>query len=249
MSTKKKFLTALLALSMAGVANAQVTVDGPLRVKGINLGLTVLQQHIANNTPIILHEGLNQWTMLPNGAIVLKDNPKYGLTVLYQNIANDAEIILHEGCNQWTILDNGAVVLKDNPKYGLTVQYQNKVNNAKIILHEGYNQWERGQLPQVEKTGYVRVFCEAGYVTKFTISYLDGSGNRQWDGATLSTGLTKQFEIPANATDVRIDGHMLGITGEVSGDPILSQAFPKAPNACFKTYGTIFNPEWNQNCD
>lgn len=117
-------------------------IDGPLRVSGNTLlGLTVLNQQIGNNSQIILHGGFNNWLMLPNGAIVLKDNPKYGLTVKNQNIANNSEIILHEGYNLWTVLSDGAIVLKDNPQFGLTVLNQNLSDNAKIILHGGFNTW------------------------------------------------------------------------------------------------------------
>ncbi len=119
----------------------QLKVDGPLYVKGTKLGLTVRHQDKKNGTPIILHEGLNQWKMLSNGAIVLKDNPRLGLTVLNQNKKNGTEIILHEGYNLWKVLSNGAIVLKDNPKFGITILNQNKSNDAKIILHEGYNVW------------------------------------------------------------------------------------------------------------
>lgn len=125
-----------------GSNQATPRIDGPLRVTTNKLrGLTVLNQQIANNSSIILHAGFNNWMMLPNGAIVLKENPRYGLTVKNQSIADDAEIILHEGYNLWTILPNGAIVLKDNPQFGITVLKQDLSDNAKIILHRGYNTW------------------------------------------------------------------------------------------------------------
>lgn len=114
---------------------------GPITIPGTNLGITVHNQNMQNNTAIILHEGLNQWIMLSDGAIVEKDRPRLGLTVLNQNVSNGAKIILHEGYNTWKVLSNGAIVLKDNPSYGLTVLNQNKTNNAEIILHQGYNTW------------------------------------------------------------------------------------------------------------
>ncbi|MCR9174158.1 MAG: endonuclease/exonuclease/phosphatase family protein [bacterium] len=110
-------------------------------VGGGGLGITVKNQEVKNGAHIILHEGLNHWIMRPNGAIVLRDNPKYGLTVLNQNITNDAQIILHEGYNLWSVRSDGTIVLKDNPKFGITVRHQEMKNETKIILHEGYNRW------------------------------------------------------------------------------------------------------------
>jgi hypothetical protein len=131
----------LLTLSTSAV-NAQSIFNRPIYVNGGgNLGLTVRYQEIKNNTKIILHEGINMWSMLSNGAIVLRENPKYGLTVLNQNISDNAQIILHEGYNLWKVLSNGAIVLKDNPSYGLTVLNQNLSDTAEIILHRGYNTW------------------------------------------------------------------------------------------------------------
>jgi hypothetical protein len=123
-------------------------IDGPLRVTtNSNFGLTVLNQNIANGADIILHEGLNTWVMLSNGAIVLKDNPKFGLTVLNQNIASGSKIILHEGYNRWQLLSNGAIVLADNPTFGITVLNQDIRNGASIIIHEGYNLWTQNIIP------------------------------------------------------------------------------------------------------
>lgn len=130
---------------------AQGQIDGPLRVtSNSNFGLTVLNQDIRNGSEIILHEGLNHWVMLSNGAIVLSNNHKYGLTVLNQNIQNHAKIILHEGYNRWQVLSNGAIVLADNPKFGITVLNQDLRNGASIILHEGYNTWTTPIIPVPE---------------------------------------------------------------------------------------------------
>lgn len=119
-------------------------IDGAVRVVGkTELGLTVQNQQIQNNSNIILHPGLNNWIMRSDGAIVLKDNPRFGLTVKNQRIANGSEIILHEGYNLWKVLSDGAIVLKDNPSFGITVLNQNKNENAKIILHGGYNTWTK----------------------------------------------------------------------------------------------------------
>ncbi len=119
-------------------------IDGPIRVVGkTELGLTVQNQNLSDNTPIILHSGFNNWTMLSNGAIVLKSNPRLGLTVKNQRIANGSEIILHSGYNLWQVLSNGAIVLKDNPAFGITVLNQNLNDNAAIILHSGYNTWTK----------------------------------------------------------------------------------------------------------
>lgn len=119
-------------------------IDGPIRVVGkTELGLTVQNQNLSDNTPIILHSGFNNWTMLSNGAIVLKSNPTLGLTVKNQRIADGSEIILHSGYNLWKVLSNGAIVLKDNPAFGITVLNQNLNDNATIILHGGYNTWTK----------------------------------------------------------------------------------------------------------
>lgn len=142
------FLLATYNLSAFEARPIQAGFDGPIYVNDqCKLGITVYHQDKANNTQIILHEGLNNWVMLSNGAIVLKDNHKLGLTVYHQNITNNSKIILHEGYNLWEVLSNGAIVLKGNPKFGLTVKNQNITNNAELILHEGYNTWREKYNP------------------------------------------------------------------------------------------------------
>ena len=139
---KIKFLFALVFLLALNTLSAQNRKDAIRVQKDLKLGLTVYLQKVQNNAEIILHEGCNEWTMLPNGGIVLKDKPEYGLTVFHQKIQNDSKIILHKGYNKWKVLSNGAIVLKTNPKFGLTVKNQSVKNNSVIILHEGYNKWK-----------------------------------------------------------------------------------------------------------
>jgi hypothetical protein len=145
-------------LDLSGTGNAPISTakkDGIKVTKDLDLGLTVYLQKTVNNAKIILHKGHNEWVMLPDGGIVLKDNQSYGLTVLRQEVKNGARIILHKGYNKWKVLSNGAIVLENNSKFGLTVNQQSIKEGSLIILHEGYNQWSSSM--KVTKLGNIKV--------------------------------------------------------------------------------------------
>lgn len=77
------------------------TAEGFLKLKSNpTLGLTVQYQNVNNDTPIILHQWMNKWTITKEGFIVLQGT-NFGLTVLYQSFSNNNQIILHQGMNQW----------------------------------------------------------------------------------------------------------------------------------------------------
>jgi C1A family cysteine protease len=93
-------------------------------------------------------------------------------------------------------------------------------------------------------TGYVHVFCQAGYVTKFDISFNTPRGEFK-DSKKLSLGFSYQWNVPEDATNVTVEADCEGC---VKGK-IFSKTYPTAPQECFKTFGTIFKREWNNNCE
>jgi hypothetical protein len=114
-------------------------------------------------------------------------------------------------------------------------------NNCDLELNSG-------QLPQVDQTGYVKVFCEAGYVTRFSISYQDGSGSHS-ESVDLSAGLTKTWVMPNTAVNINVVGVGIGAGLFFKDVELFNLTYPSPPNACFKSFGPILDAEWNTNCD
>ena len=81
----------------------------------------------------------------------------------------------------------------------------------------------------------VKVFCQAGYVTKFIVNGQEVS---------LSAGQTHTFEVTSGSA-MRIKAEMVGGGTIFNQDAIMGGGESK----CYKTFGTIFNAQWNNNCD
>jgi len=123
--------------------------------------------------------------------------------------------------------------------------------NAWVIAPDGsIYRWDRNAvLPPPTPKGRINFFNEAGYVSRYTVSYLVDSGER----VTLRTGdqtvgQRSGFDIPRNARDIRVLGE--GNTG-LAWEPwrtTFERSYTRPPSVCFKSYGTTLDQEWNNDC-
>ena len=96
-----------------------------------------------------------------------------------------------------------------------------------------------------KRDGFVTFFNEGGYVATFSMSYkINGMGHEESTG-DMDLGNKKVYPIPGAATDVQIKAVAKGLPSKT----VFDLTFSGPPNKCFKTYGTIFSPKWNNNGD
>ncbi len=100
------------------------------------------------------------------------------------------------------------------------------------------NWWE---VPNYKIDGEVTFRCEAGYVSKFILTYNLNGQAKSFTTDELSLGEQKSFPIPAAANNITAKGIMIS-AGE---HHVFTQNIPAPTYTCFKTYNTIFNPSWD----
>jgi Tectonin domain len=97
--------------------------------------------------------------------------------------------------------------------------------------------------------GYIAYYNEAGYVSKYTVSYqVDGDPYVILNSGNLTLGQGGQFNLPMNSTNITIKGE--GKTGLI-WEPwrtTFQFTYNRAPRICFKSYGTTLNQKSNNNC-
>lgn len=104
--------------------------------------------------------------------------------------------------------------------------------NAAVI-----NNWKP---PIILIDGEVTFRCEAGYVSKFTLSYTQGGQAKTLNTRNLSLGAEEAIAIPYNAVNIVAKGYMISAGEHL----VFTQNIPAPTYTCFKTYDTIFNPSW-----
>ncbi|HEX7844828.1 MAG TPA: thiol-activated cytolysin C-terminal domain-containing protein [Chitinophagaceae bacterium] len=101
--------------------------------------------------------------------------------------------------------------------------------------------------------GEVRFYCQAGYMSKFKISYkenVDRTGyfpkweTKEFTSKDLSVGNEAIFAIPASAKDIRAQGWYLAGTWK----PLLDQSIALPTYLCYTSYGTIFDAKYKTDC-
>jgi hypothetical protein len=108
------------------------------------------------------------------------------------------------------------------------------------LVKSAQNGW---RAPSLDIDGEVTLFCEAGYVGKFTLTYtLDGQP-KSFSTSNLSAGYWETKALPARAKNIRVKGVMLA-AGE---HEIFNEAIDRPTYISFKTYGTIFKQDWNND--
>ena len=94
----------------------------------------------------------------------------------------------------------------------------------------------------------ILVFNEAGYVSRYTLTYKIGQMEYKEESGNLALGSGLTFSVPYFAKDVKIKGE--GQTGLI-WEPwrtTFERSIPKNISTCFKSYGTTLNQQWAEDC-
>ena len=101
--------------------------------------------------------------------------------------------------------------------------------------------------------GEVRFFCQAGYISKFTLSYelnTDQTGLKpnyqrfEFNTKDLSAGNEQSFTIPANARNIGVRGfYLLDGWKDLFNNYLAVPAF-----YCYTSYGTFDQPKYKNEC-
>jgi len=109
------------------------------------------------------------------------------------------------------------------------------------------------KLTPANVNGEVRFYCQAGYVSKFSLSYtadVDKTGFKPvyqtFTKTTqeLAVGREESFEIPYNATNIKVQGYYAAGTWK----PIFSHSLSTPTFICYTSYGTIFDAKFKNDC-
>jgi hypothetical protein len=94
--------------------------------------------------------------------------------------------------------------------------------------------------PSLATDGEVTFRCDAGYISKFVLTYNLNGQNVTKTTQNLPLDGEQAFPLPADATNIVAKGYMIS-----AGEHLLfTQSIPKPTYTMFKTYNTIFNPSW-----
>ena len=101
--------------------------------------------------------------------------------------------------------------------------------------------------------GEVRFYCQAGYVSKFSLTYtvdVDKTGFKpEYKTITkttqeLAVGKEESFEIPFNATNIKTQGQYAAGTWK----PLFNYSLSTPTYICYTSYGTIFDAKIKNDC-
>ncbi len=108
------------------------------------------------------------------------------------------------------------------------------------LVKSAQNGWKP---PVVEIEGEVTFFCEAGYVSKFTLTYTLNGQAKSFSTNEMTTGVWQKFAIPAAAKTIEVKGFMIS-AGE---HQIFKELLATPTYTSYKVYGTIFKQEWSND--
>ncbi len=106
------------------------------------------------------------------------------------------------------------------------------------------------QLTEPKVNGEVRFYCQAGYVSKFKLSYtIDeplslNSKSVNVETSNLSVGNEQSFPIPYNAKNIRVQGFYAA----AGWKEIFNQSLGQPTYICYTSYGTVFEPRYKNDC-
>jgi hypothetical protein len=95
-------------------------------------------------------------------------------------------------------------------------------------------------LAQPPQTSTITFFNQGGYVARY---FVTAPGMRTFDTQTMLLGQKKSATIPTS-THVTVTGRR-----EDNRQVIFQRTFRLDNSVCFKTFGTIFNPQANTSCN
>lgn len=92
---------------------------------------------------------------------------------------------------------------------------------------------------RLQPDGFVDCFCQAGYASKFLVSYTVDGAKKSFD-KKLTLGQRHRFVIPGNARGLTVTGQWL----MGSYKDIFTKRYATPPNKTLKVYGTVFDRKW-----
>jgi hypothetical protein len=95
-------------------------------------------------------------------------------------------------------------------------------------------------LAQPQQSRTITFFNQGGYIARY---FVTAPGMKTFDSNTMLLGQKKSATIPA-FTHVTVTGRR-----EDNHQVIFQRSFRLDNSVCFKTFGTIFNPQSNTNCN
>ena len=110
------------------------------------------------------------------------------------------------------------------------------------------------QITEPQVGGEVRFYCQAGYLTKFKLSYTDNvviyglskPEPKVFNTRELNVGSEESFEIPYGATDIKVQAsYAYGVN---DWRPLINETMPVPSYRCYTSYGTIFEARYKNDC-
>ena len=101
-------------------------------------------------------------------------------------------------------------------------------------------------LPVPPARGHITFYCDGGFVALGEMTYTRGDTGETVTHQThnLALGNMAVYEIPGDATDLHIQGYYV-LAGRHT---IFQERFDAPPNTCFRMFGTLFKPHWDNSC-
>jgi len=107
-------------------------------------------------------------------------------------------------------------------------------SNIKVIGLEEFRELHRDR--------EVTFFCQAGYVSRFELSYDRNGEKKSFTTNNLPVGQSQSFKVPIDATNIVAKGFMLS----AGVHEIFTEKLSAPADVCYKTYGTIFDRRWSK---
>jgi hypothetical protein len=94
--------------------------------------------------------------------------------------------------------------------------------------------------------GMVTFFNQSGYVAEFSVVFVQAGRPVVLPTGRMTLGQRRSFALPADAIGIVVVGDAVGAVG----NPRFLQATLPHPRgeSCFKSYGTVFSPAWDNAC-
>lgn len=100
------------------------------------------------------------------------------------------------------------------------------------------------QLTNPKMNGEVRFYCQAGYVSKFKLSYTVGGKPINLETSDLTIGNEQYLSIPHDAKNIRVQGFYAA----AGWKEIFNQTLVQPTYICYTSYGTVFEPKYKNDC-
>ncbi len=142
---------------------------------------------------------------------------------------------------EWKLKQAIRVAMSENINMANVVADQNTGALFLIgLVKSAQNGWRP---PTLEIDGEVTFFCEAGYVSKFYLTYTLNGQLKSFSTNEMSAGYWQKFTIPAAAKNIEVKGVMIS-AGE---HQVFKETLQRPTYVCYKVYGTVFQQAWSND--